>query len=122
MSDGNGIDIGSMYGLLVEIGKAVSRHDAVLERHGAMLERHGAMLERHDALLERLVRVAEEQNRRLTALERIVAAIAADLAELKQTVTAYHASVVGQGIATAEHDARIRRIEDHLGLPPFVHG
>ena len=35
MADGNGIDLGSVYGLPVEVAKTVSRHDALLEPQGA---------------------------------------------------------------------------------------
>ncbi len=107
MAEGNGFDAGSMYGLLVEIGKTVSRHDAMFERVFTLLER---------------------QDARLTALEQRVERGFADMAtkveltELRQTVEAYHASVVGHGIAISELDSRTHRIEDHLALPPFVHG
>jgi hypothetical protein len=33
-------------------------------------------------------------------------------------VIVYHASVIGHGILISELDRRLRRIEDHLHLPP----
>jgi hypothetical protein len=30
----------------------------------------------------------------------------------------YHSSVLGHGILISELDARLRRVETHLGLPP----
>jgi signal transduction histidine kinase len=41
----------------------------------------------------------------------------ADLAELRQTVTHYHSSVVGHGILISDLEARVRRVEKHLDLP-----
>ncbi len=46
MADESGFDIGSVYGLLVKIGKTVSRHDAMFERVFALLERQDARMRR----------------------------------------------------------------------------
>jgi len=37
--------------------------------------------------------------------------------ELRQEIREYHAAVVGHGIHISEHDERLNRIEDRLGLP-----
>ena len=39
---------------------------------------------------------------------------------LRQQVTEYHSSVLGHGILISELDQRVRRLEEHLGLPPVV--
>ena len=99
MAEGYGLDPGSIYGMLV--GKTVSRHDAARDR---------------------LVAMAEQQNARLTSLEKGLAANTTELGELRQTVATYHASVGGNGITTSELEARVQRVEGHPDLPPFVHG
>ena len=40
------------------------------------------------------------------------------LDSLREAVTMYHASVLGHGVLISELDARVRRIEHHLSLPP----
>jgi hypothetical protein len=37
---------------------------------------------------------------------------------LRQTLTQYHASVMGHGILFSELEQRVRRIEEHLNLSP----
>ena len=44
--------------------------------------------------------------------------LSGEVASLREAVTAYHASVLGHGVLISELDARIRRIERHLDLPP----
>jgi hypothetical protein len=39
---------------------------------------------------------------------------------LRQQVTEYHSSVLGHGILISELDQRVRRLEEHLGLPPVA--
>jgi hypothetical protein len=41
---------------------------------------------------------------------------------LRQTVVQYHSSVVGHGFLISELEARVRRVERHLELPPLVDG
>ena len=114
MAEGNGADVGSMYGLLVDVAKTVSQMNVTLERQGAILDRHGAMLEQLGTLITR-------HDERLRHLETSMVT-RADMADLRQTVSAYHSSVVGQGMLVSELEGRVRRIEQHLDLPPFVHG
>jgi hypothetical protein len=39
---------------------------------------------------------------------------------LRQTVVQYHSSVVGHGFLISDLEARVRRVERHLELPPLV--
>ena len=38
---------------------------------------------------------------------------------LRRAVIEYHSSVVGHGLLISEHEERIRRLEQHLNLPPL---
>ena len=38
---------------------------------------------------------------------------------LRRAVMEYHASVIGHGIMISELEARLRRVEQHIRLPPF---
>jgi signal transduction histidine kinase len=55
---------------------------------------------------------------RLTKLESGQDDLRHGLDELRHTVTEYHSSVVGHGILISDLEARIRRLERHVGLPP----
>ena len=79
MAEGNGIDLGSIYGLLVEVAKTVSRHDALLAHQGAQLKAMAANMATKTDLAELAANMATK----------------ADLTDLRQTVTAYHSSVLG---------------------------
>ena len=39
---------------------------------------------------------------------------------LRETLTQYHSSVMGHGILITDLEHRVRRIEDHLHLPPVT--
>lgn len=41
------------------------------------------------------------------------------IAGLRHAVTHYHSSVVGHGVLITELEARVRRVEQHLDLPPM---
>ncbi len=97
MSGGNGADIGqvvAMLGIVLEnqqeMRRDVREMRLVLNEHTTVLHDHG---------------------RRLDDLS-------AQMASLREAVTAYHATVIGHGILISELDARLRRVEHHLGLPP----
>ncbi len=92
---GNGVDLGAVYQLLSQVAEAVTRHDRALEALG---------------------RDMAEMRRDMTEMRQSMAT-KADLAELRQTVTHYHSSVIGHGILISDLDARVRRIEEHLSLP-----
>lgn len=38
---------------------------------------------------------------------------------LRRTIVEYHSSVVGHGILISELEERVRRVEQHLNLPPL---
>lgn len=44
--------------------------------------------------------------------------VRAEVASLSQAVTQYHAAVTDHGMLITELDTRVRRIEQHLDLPP----
>ena len=90
---GNGVDLGAIYQLLSQVAEAVTRHDRALEALG---------------------RDMAEMRRDITSMDR---SIKAEFAELRQTVTHYHSSVIGHGILISELEARMRRVEEHLNLP-----
>ena len=90
---GNGVDLGAIYQLLSTVAEAVTRHDRALEALG---------------------RDVAAMRRDMTGMER---SIRADVAELRQAVTHYHSSVIGHGILISELEARVRRLEEHTGLP-----
>ena len=92
---GNGVDLGAIYLMLSQVAEAVTRHDRGLEALG---------------------RDMVEMRRELTEM-RGTMATKGDLAELRQTITHYHSSVVGHGILISDLEARIRRVEEHLDLP-----
>ena len=85
---GNGVDLGAIYQLLSQVAEAVTRHERIL------------------ASIEKTMATKTE-----------LAGLKSELAELRQTVTHYHSSVVGHGILISDLEARIRRVEEHLDLP-----
>ena len=40
---------------------------------------------------------------------------------LRRAVVEYHSSAVGHGILISELEERVRRVEQHLNLPPLAH-
>jgi len=97
MSGGNGIDIGAVYQLLQQVAETVGSH--------------GRKLDSLDRRLDAVERRLDGIDRRLNDLE-------AGQTSLRQAVTDYHASVLGHGILISQLDDRVRRIEQHLNLPP----
>lgn len=90
MAEGNGVDIGTVYALLREVA------DGVLTLQREMAEAKA-----------RLGRVEQELGRK---------ADKDDVANLRQAVTSYHASVMGHGILISELEDRVRRIERRLDM------
>jgi hypothetical protein len=41
---------------------------------------------------------------------------------LRRAVVDYHTSVIGHGVLISGLDARLRRVEQHLNLPPIIAG
>lgn len=92
---GNGVDLGAIYQLLSTVAEAVTRHDRALEALGRdMAEVRAEMLDLRRSMSTK-----------------------ADIAELRQTITHYHSSVVGHGILISDLEARMRRVKEHLDLP-----
>ena len=56
-------------------------------------------------------------------VRREIAGVCKDLGEqvvgLRRAVVEYHTSVIGHGIIISELEARLRRVEQHLDLPPL---
>lgn len=103
MSGGNGADIGQVVAMLGTVleGQQEMRRD--IRGIRSVLNEHTAVLNEHTVLLH-------DHGRRLNDLS-------AQVASLREAVTAYHATVMGHGILISELDARLRRVEHHLGLP-----
>jgi hypothetical protein len=89
---GNGVDIAAVYQLLSQVAQTVNEHTRVLNEHTLLLHGH---------------------NRRLDNIEH-------GQSSLRQAVVEYHSSVIGHGILISELDHRVRRIEEHLHLPPVA--
>ncbi len=81
------------------------------------------------AMLQGVLQAQEFMRGEMAALRGEIAALhsehgrklddlASQIVTLRQSVTEYHASVLGHGILISELDARLRRVEQHLDLPP----
>jgi hypothetical protein len=73
------------------------------------------------AVYELLGTVAAEvrdRGRQLDNIDHRLGAMEQDMHGMRQTLTDYHASVLGHGIMITELEGRVRRIERHLNLPP----
>ena len=59
----------------------------------------------------------------LIEVRREITGVRKDLGEqivgLRRAVVEYHTSVIGHGILISELEARLRRVEQHLELPPL---
>lgn len=93
---GKGIDIGAVYGLLSTVATNVLE----LHRNGGELRQEVGTL-RHE--VGELRRTKADKD---------------DVLSLRQALTDYHSSVLGHSILITELDARLRRVEQHLNLPP----
>jgi hypothetical protein len=92
---------------------------------------NGADIGHVAAMLEGLVTGQEEIKRELRELRsdhgrklddhgRQLQDLRAQVSGLRQSVTEYHATVLGHGVLISELDARLRRVERHLNLPPVA--
>ena len=68
-------------------------------------------------LLSQVAQTVAQHSRRFDLLE---SRVEDGFASLRQTVPQYHASVMGHGTLISELDHRVRRIEEHLHLPPIT--
>ncbi len=101
---GNGADLGSVIAMLSGVleGQQAMRTD--IQEIKGVVNQHTRVLNEHTLTLA-------EHGRRLGDLT-------GQVSSLRELVTSYHASVLGHGILISELDARVRRIEQHLDLPP----
>ena len=96
---GNGVDIAAVYQLLSQVAQTVNEHTRILTEHTRVLNEHTLLLHEH--------------GRKLDDLEH-------GQVTVRQTLTQNHASVMGHGILFSELEHRVRRIEEHLNLPPVA--
>ncbi len=131
MSSG-GVDIGAVYQLLTEVAHTVAGHDRKLDdiidrldSHDHKLDSHDRKLNAQDRKLNEVIVVVNEHTAKLDELavivnrhDRKLDELTTDIAGLRETLTHYHATVLGHGILYSELDERVRRIERHLKLDP----
>ncbi len=86
---GNGVDLGSIYGLLGIVA--------------------GDVRELKQNVNDLLVRVDK--------VERKVDDLDGKVTGLQRAVTDYHSAVLGHGILISKLDMRLRRVEQHLNMP-----
>ncbi len=138
---GNGVDIAAVYQLLLQVAETVGAHTRTLDGHTRTLDAHTRLLhelshsvdEHRDKLNEQSAAintlsrnvneqrvVLNEHTLLLHAHDRKLDDLEHGQTSLRQAVTEYHSSVMGHGILISELDRRVRRIEDHLHLPPVA--
>jgi len=123
MSEGNGIDIAAVYQLLTEVARTVAGHDRKLDDIVGRLDGHDRKLDSQDRKLNEIIVVVNEHTAKLDELAAVVnrhdlllQALTSDVTGLRETMTHYHATVLGHGILYSELEERVRRIERHLRL------
>ena len=82
---GNGVDIAAVYQLLSQVAQTVNEHTRILTEHTRVLNEHTLLLHEH--------------GRKLDDLEH-------GQVTVRQTLTQYHASVMGHGILFSELEHR----------------
>ena len=70
------------------------------------------------AMLRDVLSVQNDTRSEVRAQGRKLDDLANQVADLRQALTQYHASVLGHGILITELDTRLRRVEQHLNLSP----
>jgi len=108
---GNGTDLGHIVAMLGDLIDGQRDIRGVLNDHGRVLNEHSGILNDHTRVLNEHTLTLAEHGRRFDDLT-------GQVQFLREAVTDYHASVMGHGILISELDARVRRIERHLDLPP----
>jgi hypothetical protein len=111
MSEGNGTDIAAVYQLLTEVARMVAAHDQRFDAHDRRFDQIGRRFDEQQGKLNELITVVNGHSHKLDDL-------AAGLAGLRESLTHYHASVLGHGVLIGELEERVRRIERHLQLDP----
>jgi chromosome segregation ATPase len=123
MSSGNGVDIAAVYQLLTEVAQTVAGHDRKLDAQDRKLDAQDRKLDAQDRKLNEIIVVVNEHTHKLDELAGVVNRhdrklddLTTDIIGLRETLTHYHATVLGHGILYSELDERVRRIERHLKL------
>ncbi len=105
--------------------RAINEHTRSLNELSHTADEHRDKLNEQSVAINTLSRNVNEQRVVLNehtvllhADDRKLDDLAHGQASLRQAVTEYHSSVIGHGILISELDRRVRRIEDHLHLPP----
>ena len=112
---GNGIDLAAVYqAVMAQSGQMSALTDKVSVLSGqvsTLADRVDRQDRKLEVLIENQFKLAEGQAK-LASKE--------DLARLRQTVVEYHSAVVGHGVLISELHDRLRRVEQHLGLPSLA--
>jgi DNA repair ATPase RecN len=118
-----GVDIAAVYQLLTEVARTVAGHDRKLDDIAGRLDRHDRRLDSQDRKLNEIILVVNQHTAKLDELAAVVNRhdlrlqdLTTDVAGLRETLTHYHATVLGHGILYSELEERVRRIERHLRL------
>ena len=119
MSDrGNGADLGSVIAMLSTVLEGQRSIQADIQEIKVVVNQHTEVLNQHTRALAEHTQVLNEHTLTLTDHGARFKNLSGEVASLREAVTAYHASVLGHGVLISELDARVRRIEHHLNLPP----
>jgi chromosome segregation ATPase len=104
MSEGNGTDLGHLAAMIssVLVGQEASRRALSAEIAALRADQN---------------RRLDEQGRRLDEQGRRLEGVISEIASLREALDQYHGSVMAHGMLLTEHDERLRRLEQHLGLP-----
>ena len=100
-----------------------ARRIAVLDGHDRRLDPDRKLIQ--DRKLNEIILVVNQHTAKLDELAAVVNRhdlrlqdLTTDVAGLRETLTHYHATVLGHGILYSELEERVRRIERHLRLEP----
>ena len=115
---GNGVDMGHVVAMLSDVLDGQREIRGILNDHTRVLNDHTRVLNDHTRILTDHTRVLNEHTLKLAEHSREIADLTGQVQFLREAVTDYHASVVGHGVLISDLDARVRRIEHHLDLPP----
>jgi hypothetical protein len=99
---GNGIDIATIYQLLMQMSARLDQVLSVVNDHSGILNDHTRILGEHTRILNDHARQLDDLN--------------AAVAGLRSDVTLYHEAVTSQGIHYSELEGRMLRAERHLRL------
>ena len=108
---GNGTDLGHIVAMLGDVLEGQREIRGILNEHSHILNEHTRVLNEHTRVLNEHTLKLHDHDRRFNDLTH-------DVHSMREALTSYHASVLGHGILISELDARVRRIEHHLDLPP----